>query len=151
MPRKDAEFIVAIDTREQQPYKYRDSVAATLRSGDYSILGHEADVGVERKTKEDAYGSLSSNEGRRERFEDEFGRLGAIRYGALVVEASLPDFLVAPEHSQMNPVAAVASLVAWSVRYRVPVWFAGDRRHAAALTYNILGKYHRMVTEREGE
>lgn len=150
--RQAADFRVAVDTREQRPYLYtaadydgQGRGVATLTTGDYSIVGREADVAVERKTKADAYGSLGGD--RRERFEAEARRLGEMFYGAIVIESSLPEFLKPLEHSEMNPVAAVASLVSWSVRYGVPVWFGGDRRHSAALTYNILEKFHRHIAE----
>ena len=32
---------VVVDTREQRPYLFADSVRGTLRTGDYSLLGYE--------------------------------------------------------------------------------------------------------------
>jgi len=43
----------------------------------------------------------------------------------------------------MAPKAAACSIVAWSVKYGVHVFFAGDRRHGNALTLQLLEKYLR--------
>jgi ERCC4-type nuclease len=137
---KTPELVVAIDTREQKPYRFPRFEVKTLATGDYSIVGLEDRIAIERKTKEDAYSSLGQG---RTRFERELQRLSRFNYAALVIEASLPDFLQAPAFSRMNPKAAVSSLIAWSVKYRVCVFFAGDRRHGNALAYKLLQKYLR--------
>jgi DNA excision repair protein ERCC-4 len=134
------ELVVAIDTREQKPYRFPLSEVKTLPTGDYSIVGFENRIAIERKTKEDAYSSLGQG---RARFERELQRLSHLDYAAVVIETSLPDFLCAPAFSRMNPKAAAASIVAWSVKYRVCVFFAGDRLHGNALTRQLLEKYLR--------
>ena len=131
-------LVVAIDTREQKPYRFARSEVRTLASGDYSIVGLEDRVAVERKTKQDAYSSLGQG---RARFERELQRLSRFDYAAVVIETSLPDFLRAPAFSRMNPRAAARSMIAWSVKYRVCVFFAGDRRHGNALTQQLLEKF----------
>ena len=132
--------VVVIDTREQRPYHFEQSVVLTLGTGDYSLLGMEDRVAIERKSKSDAYSSLGVG---RERFQRELVRLAGYDYGAIVIEASLEDFLVAPQFSGLKPKAALCSLLAWSVRYGVHVFFAGDRRHGNALTAQLLEKFWR--------
>jgi len=139
------EFVVAIDTREQRPYRFKRSEVKTLPTGDYSIVGLEDQIAVERKNKADAYASLGQG---RARFERELERLAIFDYAAIVVETTLPDFLIAPAFSQMNPKAAMNSIIAWSVKYRVCVFFAGDRAHGNALTYRLLEKYWRYRQKR---
>ncbi len=134
------ELVVAVDTREQKPYRFPKSEVKTLATGDYSIIGLEERIAVERKTKTDAYASLGQG---RARFKRELERLSQFEYAAIVIEASLPDFLQVPAFSRMNPKAAVNSLIAWSVRYHVHLFFAGDRRHGHALTRQLLEKYLR--------
>ena len=133
-------FTIAIDTREQQPYAFAGAVTKTLPTGDYSIVGLEDRVTIERKSKADAYGSLGHG---RARFRREVERLARLDYAAIVIEDTVQGFLHRPAHSKMNPRAAIASLLAWSVRYRVPVFFAGDRDHARALTQKLLQVYWR--------
>jgi len=134
----DSNFIIAVDTREKYPYVFPQSQRKKLATGDYSIIGLEDKIAIERKTKEDAYSSLGQG---RARFERELERLSKFDYAAIVIEASLPDFLQAPAFSQMNPRAAANSIIAWSVKYRVCVFFAGDRQHGSALTRRLLEKY----------
>ena len=73
--------------------------------------------------------------------------LSRLKYAAIVVESSLPEFLTPPPFTKMNPKAAVNSLIAWSVKYRVCVFFAGDRIHAQALTRRLLEKYWKYRKE----
>lgn len=143
--------VIVVDTREQQPYAFDGAVVKTLTSGDYSIVGLEDQVAVERKSKADAYSSLGQG---RARFRREFERLALLDYAAVVIEDTLAGFLRRPPFTQMNPRSALASLIAWSVRYRVPVYFAGDRAHGRALTQKLLQMYWRyhkeVVVERAG-
>lgn len=136
---------IAIDTREQRPYAFPGAEVRTLPTGDYSLIGLEDRVAIERKSKADAYGSLGQG---RARFRREWERLAQLDYAAVVIEDTLPGFLQRPAHSKMSPASAVGTLLAWSVRYRVPVFFAGDRAHAQALTGKLLhmyAKYHGEV------
>jgi DNA excision repair protein ERCC-4 len=142
---KPEEPVVAVDTREQKPYSFPRYELKALPAGDYSLVGYEDQVAVERKTKADAYASLGRE---RARFKREFERLAALRYAAVVIEASLEDFLHPPPFTQMNPKAAVNTLIGWSVKYRVCVFFAGGRATGKAVTYRILEKYLRYALER---
>ena len=136
--------VIAIDTREQQPYTYPGAEVKTLPSGDYSIVGLEGLVTVERKTKADAYCSLGCE---RARFRREVERLAGYDYAAIVIEDTAPGFLRRPAYSKMNPRSAMSTLLAWSVRYGVHVFFAGDRDHAQALTRKLLEMYWRYHRE----
>ena len=145
MRRKAEPFTIIVDSREQKPYRFERMAVAALPTGDYSIQGLEAEVAIERKSREDAYASLGSG---RARFERELVRLSRLKYAAIVVESTLPGFLEPPPFTKMNPKAAVNSLIAWSVKYRVCVFFAGDRIHAQALTRRLLEKYWKYRTEK---
>ena len=115
-----------------------DEVAVVLVLGLDDLVADLEPHAVERKTKQDAYSSLGQG---RARFERELQRLSRFDYAAVVIETSLPDFLRAPAFSRMNPTAAARSMIAWSVKYRVCVFFAGDRRHGNALTQQLLEKF----------
>lgn len=131
-------FKVVIDSREQYPYKFRYSIVKGLEAGDYSIEGLENRIAVERKSKQDAYASLGTG---RARFERELKRLSHYEYAAIVIECDLLSFLEAPPFTTMNPKAAINSLISWSIKYGVHVFFASDRRYAKAITYRILEKF----------
>lgn len=140
------DFTVVVDTREQKPYRFRNAVTKTLKAGDYSVEGMERRIAVERKSKQDAYSSLGKG---RARLQREFRRLAEFEYAAVVIEASLSDFLRPPAFSKMVPKAAVNTLVSWSITYGVHVFFADGRRLARALTYRILEKYAKHTAWQE--
>jgi len=135
-------FTIAIDTREQKPYKFWDHPVEVvgLKTGDYSIIGLEEKVCVERKSKADAYGTIGSG---RARFERELERMLWFDYPAIVIECSLEQFLIPPTHSALHPKSAINSLISWSIRYGVHIFFCGKRKHARTVTFRILEKYHR--------
>jgi ERCC4-type nuclease len=113
----------------------------TLRTGDYSVIGLEDRIAIERKSLPDAYGSIGRG---RDRFEREWQRMAELDYAAVVIEATLPEFLAGPERTLLHPSQAIGTLAAWSVRYNVPVQFAGGRRFAAAWTARVLRQFWRM-------
>ena len=133
---------VVIDTREQLPYEFEDSITRTLQTGDYSIFGYENRITVERKSKADAYGSIGRG---RTRYVKELERLSEIDYSAIVVEASLSNFVEPPRFSQLNPKSAINSLLAWSMRYGVHIYFADNRVMGNLLTVRILERYWKKL------
>ena len=135
---------VVIDSREQLPYEFEDSITRTLQTGDYSLFGYEDQITVERKTKADAYGTIGRG---RTRFLKELERLSEIDYSAIVVEASLSNFVEPPRFSQLNPKSAINSLLAWSIRYGVHVYFADNRVMGNLLTLRILERYWKKLHE----
>lgn len=94
-------FTVAIDTREQAGFPFvgfkADSPNAhlpltistevkTLKTGDYSAVGFEHRISIERKSPQDAYQTFSHE---RDRFERELERLAEMEFGAVVIESSM--------------------------------------------------------------
>lgn len=146
--RQPSSLVVVVDTREKTPYLFESLGAQMVRrkldSGDYSAAGYESRIAIERKTKADAYGCLGKQ---RARFKREIERLAGYEYAAIVIECSFSDFLRnPPATSQMSPRAAVNSLLSWSVRYGVHVWFADERDLGEAMTLRLLEKF---VKDRE--
>ena len=112
---------ILVDTREHLPYAFdTPSEIGTVPVGDYSIAGLESCVAIERKTLDDLIGCLTAG---RERFERELHKGRALDYFALVVEGSLSDIAKGQYRSKMQSKAAVQSLMAFSVRYRLPIFF----------------------------
>jgi len=131
-----APFTVRIDTREQLPYTFeglrfdadRDYVpmavpceVGTLTTGDYSIVGMEDLVTVERKSLADLYSTLGQG---RERFEEEHRRMAELVFAAVVIEADWQTILrFPPSHSQLNPKCVFRTALSWQQRYGVH-WMA---------------------------
>ena len=139
-------MIIKIDTREQQPYKFENpSEEGTIPIGDYSICGLENHIAVERKELNDLIGCLTTG---RIRFERELYKGKALDYFALVIEASLSDLINGRYKSEMNPKSAIQSLLAFSIRYRLPVWFCENRKYGQRITESLLCKYAREVEKK---
>ena len=138
--------VIAVDSREQLPYEFPTFRVQGLVTGDYSIVGLEDRIAIERKTVADAYKSLGHG---RARFRSEVERLAQLDYAAIVIETTLPGFLQRPPFSRMSPKSAIGTLLSWSVRYGVPVFIAGDRRHGQALTRSLLEQYWKIHQVKE--
>ena len=131
-------FKIVTDSGERTPYKFKISFTRKLNRGDYSIDGFDYQVCVERKTLVDAYGTIGKG---RSRFIKELQRMSEFEYSAIVIESSLSDFLVPPPFSRMNPKSCIMSLISWSIKYGVHVYFADNREMGMKLTKSILEKY----------
>jgi hypothetical protein len=147
-------FVVAVDTREQMPYLFTGIPAdvkdgggltqvAKVRkkldtgSGDYTILGLEGIVAVERKSKEDLYQSISQG---RDNFERRLVLMSAARMACVVVEAEYFDIISnPPSFTQYPPKSIARTIDAWVVRYpKIHWWFMPDRQWAELKTYRLL-------------
>jgi ERCC4-type nuclease len=99
----DAPLQIIVDTREQRPWTFENYNVtvkrAGLRSGDYSLAGHEDQIALERKSLDDLVQSLSHG---RDRFEREVERLSALSFAAVLVEASAEDIARHRYQSMMN-------------------------------------------------
>lgn len=93
---------------------------------------------MERKSKSDAYGTIG---GGRKRFVRELERMAEMDYACIVIECSLEAFLRQPFRSRLKPNSAINSLIAWSVRYGIPIWFTDRRINGHAVTLRILEKF----------
>lgn len=133
---------IKIDTREQAPYEFENSEIGTVPVGDYSICGLENHIAVERKELNDLVGCLTVG---RERFEKELQKGRALDYFALVIEGSLSDLANGHYRSQMEPKSAIQSLIAFSIRYRLPIWFCESRQYGQRVTESLLLKYSREI------
>lgn len=141
---------ILVDTREQNPFTFTgyevDPEPATLPVGDYSLPGFEDRAAIERKSLDDLVGCLKGSN--RERFEKELARGRAYDLFCVVIEAPLSDVSQGKYHSDMRPQAALQSIIAFMVRYRVPFVWAGSREGAEYVTYSLLSKYLREIAER---
>ncbi len=102
-------------------------------------------IAIERKTINDLIACLTTD---RERFEKELHRGRALDYFALLIEASLSDLSNGQYQSKMLPKAAVQSLMAFSIRYNLPVFFVENRKFGARVTESLLLKYARELEKR---
>lgn len=143
-------FTIVVDQREKLPFTFAEVdvevVTAKLESGDYSILGMEHLVVVERKRPVELFSNFTRD---RDRFKREYERLSEFEYAAVVIEGDLPSCAIrGSEHSRVSPSLIINSLISWSIRYNVHTWFATSRILAETLTFRILEKFFRRELER---
>ena len=129
-------FTVAIDTREQHPWTFAHfpTEAATLQVGDYSVVGLEACIAVERKSLAD-FVSCCGNE--RDRFERELRAMRGWLHRCVIVEADWSDLERGGWRSKVKPASVVASVLGWQ-RDGIPFILAGNRERAADLAERFL-------------
>jgi ERCC4-type nuclease len=146
-------FSIVVDTREQRPYAFDSIYAGTshrrsrvlvptvrhaIPVGDYSIFGMPQVV-IERKSKEDLYGSV----GRRENFVGRLERMSDLAFALVVVEADYLDLIRnPPAFSKLRPRSLSRTLIAWSIRYPVRWQFIGGRAAAEQLTFRYLERFY---------
>lgn len=153
-------FTVLVDTREQAPWTFQGIVierrlwsitriAATLATGDYTIAGCEDRLCVERKSAADLVGSVTAGNARfrreHERMADivKFGG-AAGGFACVIVEGSLSaicDELDADAGRKVTSESVLGAVASWPQRYRVPWFFAGDRRTAERLAFKVMLKW----------
>lgn len=124
---------------------------ATLRSGDYSIVGFEDAISIERKSHEDLYQTLTRDH---QRFVRELERLRTYAYSEIVIEASWGKILTPPVNSRVAPKAISRAIQSLKLRFPTTQWTtAPDRRFAENYTFQILRKFweHRQREKREAE
>ena len=138
--------ILVEDTREQLGYSDLFTVPCrrgALDVGDYSVVGLEELVAVERKTLQDLVGSVTHD---RDRFERELKRSRTLHRFFVVLEFRPSDLLVESfgGMSKASPASVWGTVMAWSIRYS-PFLFAGSRAHGARITQGILAAYAKGI------
>lgn len=134
---------LAADTREPPHTRYGfDSTRFTLTvkkldAGDYSLVGFENEVAIERKTLGDFIRSITIE---RPRFFRELELLKTYRFAAVVVEADLADLAVGNYRSAASPESVLGTVFAICTRF-VPVFFCGDRVEARRMTEGLLRRF----------
>jgi len=130
-----------VDSREQNPYEFptRKVEVSALPVGDYSLKGLETEIAIERKG-DDLISSICQD---RDRFERELIKTRTYLYFAIVCECSLSDLANGSFHSRMKPKSAIQTILTFSVRYNIPVFFADNRAYASRVVESLLEKFAR--------
>lgn len=169
-------FVVLIDSQEKHPFTFTgfQSGAAThhrvidvptkVKSlgpshGDYSIEGYEGQIHIERKSLEDAHGTILGWGEHRERFERTLKYLEGIEFGAIVIECSLGEMLArSPSRgrktAEENRLILNQQYLAWLLKYRAVKWvFADTRRLAETETFRLFEKFYayKLRTRKQSE
>lgn len=152
-------FTVVCDTREQAPWTFKKlkkkvkgvmqpldvlTIRRGLKTGDYSILGYESKIVVERKSVADLVGTITTG---RERFESELERMEEMDFAAVIIEGTWSDMLTyCIAKTEMNPVSLDSSILTFMMRYRGAHWLFRPSRFSAMKTaYKLFDLYMRRI------
>lgn len=156
MAKPETKFTIIKDSREQQPWTFsrakcvEDIQSGKLDTGDYSVVGYESLIAIERK----ASTSEIANNVTESRFKDWLTRLSKFRYKYIICEFSLDDVLNFPANSgipaklfgkiKISPAFLISCLAKIEVDYGIPVIYAGSRQAAETIAEALI---KRIVNE----
>lgn len=140
------EFVVVVDTREQQPWEFGLHVTAKrkLETGDYSIEGLEHLLCIERKKSV----SEIANNITEKRFKDVLERMSKIPYSFILLEFDLEDVYSYPVGSDIpkklwdslrisgNYILKYLTLI--QLNYGIHLLFCGDAENAEKMAVSIM-------------
>lgn len=137
---------IIVDTREQEPYEFRESAncagceSIKLDSGDYGLKGLPNLITIERKKSvEELCGNFGAN---RERFERELERMKPVKFKYIVVEDYWSS-IFKPHFSNMPPNVIFESIFALELKYNIHFIFAGTRSMAHNIVRSLLLRAHK--------
>lgn len=140
------------DSREQNPLNLGDIRGVTvvrqgLKTGDYSLVGHEDEICFERKSVPDLVGTLI---GGHERFLREMERMKDFQVKYILVEHTAGTvYRYCERHGvEYKFDTIIQSLLAYAYHYRVRVRFCKDRND---MTRYIVAKCKEFLKEKERE
>jgi len=132
MSKDKFQHIIVIDTREQTPWAFGEgfqTVNCALPAGDYSVMGYEHEIAIERKNINDLAQTVIKD---RRRFHKELSKLAGYRHKAVVVEAKIEDILLRKYSSNAHPFSVLGACSSFHAIYGVPfLWW--DSRQTAEL------------------
>jgi len=147
-------FTIIEDTREQTPFVFPDGVdiiRTCLKTGDYSIVGHEHNFTIERKSLSDLVGCMTNDPKRgvfnRDRFKRELTRMMGLLYCAVVIEGTLEDVEEHRYRKKIHPNSVFGSCVSWTMTFGVPFIFAGN--NAMQKTLDLMLDYYETQNQKE--
>ncbi len=135
---------IIVDTRETVPlFECPPCTRGTLRNGDYSLRGFEDVIAIERKSISDLFGSVGNG---RKRFLMQVRRCSSVE-GCVLIEGSIRAVLHHKPRGKMDGRNAMATLLSWSVAYRIPVFFADGLIEAQGVAISWMKFARRKICE----
>jgi DNA excision repair protein ERCC-4 len=133
---KVEDILAIVDKREQRPLDLSplQVVKGTLATGDYSVVGLESVVALERKGLGDMLSCIGTD---RERFEREVQRLMSYQVRALVIESTWAELEAGEWRSRVKPTSVIGSLLGWSAM-GLPIVMAGNHCKAGQYVSKLL-------------
>lgn len=141
-------MIIIQDTREQTPLVFKRSnnlkkvEVAMLEVGDYSILGYQDQICIERKSAADLFKSVSSDNAR---FQRELERAKSLEYFAIVVETTYTNILKkafkGAKFIKMQGYVTLKILFTLKFKYNIDIFFCDGRTETAQVVRSLLTSF----------
>ncbi len=137
---------VVIDSAEHMGYTFKrftnwfsGTVRKRLPAGDYTLLGMENEIAIERKTLPDLVNSIIQE---RANFILRCERLASFKKKCFVIEGTLSQLKTPYMESHAHPNAVLGSIMAAQERWDITVHFLDDFLLAEEFVASMLSKYH---------
>jgi ERCC4-type nuclease len=131
---------------EQKPWSFPPEVEVIhkpVRTGDYTCLGLEDRLCVERKSLGDFVKTLMQDW---LRFTKQMNRMAGMDVAVIAVEATVQDVVAQNYLGAADPKSVFGKCAAIQVDYGIPVLWWGSREHAQQLAYQFLRIAHGKMT-----
>jgi ERCC4-type nuclease len=131
---------IVVDTRETLAYRFKgiSLMNKKLEVGDYSILGFEKSIAIERKGS--AADFLASIGRRREEFLAMLERLSLYEARLLIIESNLSELFNYPR-SRISRETVLGFLAKICLDLGIPVMLVGNRQAGEELTWKFLSRF----------
>ena len=153
-------YTIIQDTREQNGYNFSSeqtcsgTIEKKLDTGDYSILGLEDQICIERKASVE---ELAINLGyKQEAFLKEIKRMETFKYKFLILEFSLEDLIDFPERTKipqdkkvlikMTGKYILKCLMEFQIYNNLHIMFCGNRKSASEAVRSLLKRLNALYT-----
>jgi len=138
-------FTMIMDTREQialfEPQNW--IIDKGLKTGDFSILGFEDAITIERKSLPDLFGTLGKG---RERFEKEIVRMKKMNWYGMMIEGSEDDTMREQEWSTMVVNQIYHALSSYQIQ-GLHIYYAGSKGRARDWVLSRLTRWYEHMRE----
>ena len=156
-------FTIAIDKQEKKPYIFDNildnkdwkgrtprlvipTTRVHLLTGDYTLIGYEDSVTVERKSREDLWNSIFHD---RQNFVEKLERMELMAKSFVMIECNWDEMLTNPEFAGGNPKSLSRTVQSWIIRYPTQWINVPNREFAQILTFRLLQRFWLDREERE--
>jgi len=126
---KIEDLTAVIDSREQNPLPLDPlkTVIKKLEVADYSAVGYENKIAIEKKSLNDLCACVGRE---RERFDRMVKRLLNYEYRAIVVTDDWSKIDLKQYHGTLTPIQIYSAIMAWAMTAQVPIMFMGSHQRA---------------------
>lgn len=146
------DFTIIVDTREQQPWKFKYQATASrkLDTGDYSIEGLENILCIERKKSV----SEIANNITEKRFKDVLNRMKEYKYPFMLFEFDLEDIYNFPvgsnvprhvwEKLKISPAFIIKNINEFQIYFGIRILFCGSASNAEKIAEALMRKIYEV-------